>query len=364
MPVIDMHCDTVAMILNKEWDAVRKLRGKDTVENVSLRQNELHIDLLRMKEAGYMCQCFAMFTGMDMIPKLGISAFDYVSRLNEVWDREILHNADLIKPALTGSDIENNYKAGYMSALKTVEEGAVYEGSLEKLNALYEKGVRMSTLTWNFENELAFPNYFIWETKDGKRHTSADEGMPSPMNKEIVKVWTEADSKRNLKETGKEMVLAMEEMGILIDVSHLNDAGILDILNLVKKDTPVIASHSNARSITGHCRNLTDEMLKKIADHGGISGINFAADFLNDRGDNLSTSEDMIAHIKYIYNLCGIEGIGLGTDFDGIDNKVEFGGCEGMPKLADVMKKVGFSEDEIDKVFYKNALRVFKTVLG
>ncbi|MCQ2513227.1 MAG: dipeptidase [Lachnospiraceae bacterium] len=364
MPIIDMHCDTIAMILNKEWDAVRKLRGKDTVEQVPLRENLLHIDLLRMKKAGYMCQCFAMFTGMDMIPKLGISAFDYVNRLNDTWDREILANADLIKPALTGTEIEENYKAGFMSALKTVEEGAVYEGSIDKMKALYAKGIRMSTLTWNFENELAYPNYFKWETKDGALHCSAEEGMPSPMNKDIVRIWTEADQDRKLKEKGREMVLAMEEMGVVLDVSHLNDAGILDILDLVQKDTPVIASHSNARAITGHCRNLTDEMLRKIADHGGISGINFAADFLNERGDNLSTAEDMIEHMKYIRNISGTDCIGLGTDFDGIDNKVEFGGCEGMPKLADAMKKAGFTEDEIDKVFYKNALRVFKKTLG
>ena len=341
IPVIDMHCDTIAEIYAAEERGDRSL---------GLRKNGLMMDLERMKEGGYMCQSFALFSHMGRLREAGKDPFDHVCALSRTFDEQMAANSDLISPVTTGSQIEDNMHKGLMSALKTVEEGAVYEGSIEKLECLYDMGVRKSTLTWNFENELAYPNRSVHDPRKG---TTTCSGI---------------DKENGLKQAGFDFVLAMEDMGMLIDISHLNDAGIMDIFNTVRSDTPVIASHSNARGVCMHPRNLSDEMLLKIAEHGGVTGINYCATFLDESNQHsdreLSRVEDMIRHMKYIRNLAGMDIIGLGSDFDGIGGELELAGAQDMQKLADAMSLVGFTTDEIEKVFYKNVLRVYKQVLG
>lgn len=346
-PVIDMHCDTISMIL----------QAKKKGEEIALRSNDKSVALDKMKEGGYMCQNFALFTFLQG-RKLGSheapantenqeTPFEHVLQLSDTLDEQLALNADLVRPAYSAADIEKNFKDGFLSGLKTVEEGAVYEASVDNLKTMYDKGVRMSTLTWNFENDLAFPNKMIWH-----EDTKVMEFAP--------------DTENGLKKAGFEMIEAMEELGIIIDVSHLSDAGIFDILKAVKKDTPVIASHSNARAIASHPRNLTDEMLRQMADHGGITGINFAYDFISDEpmDPQLTKVTDMIRHMKHIKNVAGIDMIGLGSDFDGIENEVEATNASKMQIIAEGMSREGFTNEEIEKVFYKNALRVYKTVIG
>lgn len=336
IPIIDMHCDTISGIL------MAKSRG----DEVALRENEMSVDLLKLKEGGYLCQNFALFTHLDSVKKRGESPLSHAILLSDTMDREMAANPDLIHPVVMGTELEKNLKDGVLSGLKTIEEGAVYEGKVENLQLLYERGVRMSTLTWNYENELAFPNK-MYVDEDGKVHA-------------------EPDTENGLKPAGFAMVEAMENLGVIIDVSHLNDAGIFDILRTVKKETPVIASHSNARAICPHPRNLTDEMLRLIAEHGGICGINFAYEFISDEesGSHLTTIDGMIRHMKHIRDVAGIDTIGFGSDFDGIGNPVEVKNAAGMQQIALKMEAAGFTADEIEKVFYKNALRVYKQVLG
>ena len=168
---------------------------------------------------------------------------------------------------------------------------------------------------------------------------------------------------RGLKKSGFEFIEEMENLGIIIDVSHLSDAGFYDILNNTKK--PFVASHSNARSICGHRRNMTDDMIKKLAHRGGVMGLNFYSCFLNNNAtdDDMSKMDDMINHIKHIKNIGGIEVIGLGSDFDGIDCKVEIENASKMQILAEKMKKEGFTEKEVEHIFYKNVLNLFKEIL-
>ena len=225
IPVIDMHCDTIQAIHDK------RLGG----EPISLRKNDLHVDLERMQKSSYMCQNLALFTflgawkdGERAYADAGIlekfpTPFDYALSLSDTFDKEVAANADLIRPALSGSEIEKNFAQGYMSALKTIEEGGVYMGSVDKLKLFYDKGVRMTTLTWNYENELAYPN-----------RVNLQNGNFEP------------DTENGLKPAGKEMVEACRELGIILDVSHLNDAGIYDIMDILGSKTPFVASHSNA----------------------------------------------------------------------------------------------------------------------
>lgn len=333
-PVIDMHCDTISLIYKRRRDG----------ENAFLRENDMHLDLLRMKESGYMCQSFALFTHLESLKKAGADPYAYAVAMSDILDEETAKNSDIVRCVTKASEIVENHKNGFVSALKTIEEGAVYKGQPELVRDFYNRGVRKSTLTWNFENELAYPN---------KMTTDPAFGTPKMV----------PETERGLKPAGKDTVQLMEELGMLIDISHLGDAGIYEIFDIVKKDTPVIASHSNARTATNHPRNLTDEMLRLLADHGGVTGINFCPAFLTDDGSSQSRIEDMVRHIAYIKDKAGIDIIGLGSDFDGIGGTLEMNGGADIQHLADALSLAGFSTDEIEKIYYKNVLRVYKEVL-
>lgn len=353
IPVIDMHCDTISEIHN-----TRLLQGE-----AQLRENEYSIDLLKMKEGGYLCQNFALFTYLgpwlnDFFTDLSRmdekeqtlfklmrekypTPFDYAMALSDTFDREMEKNRDIIRLVLTAKDILENQKNGYLSALKTIEEGAIYGGSVDNLKKFYEKGARMTTIVWNYPNELGFPN-----------HIDRKSGTASP------------DTVNGLTATGKEFVEICFDMGMIVDLSHLNDAGIHDVFALSGKKHPIVASHSNARAVTGHPRNLTEEMLRSLGDCGGVAGVNFCDAFMNDRHDNLTTIDDMVRHIRHIENVAGIEAVGLGSDFDGIGNAVEFGNCSKIGRLAEALERAGYSISAIEKIFYKNVLRVYGDILG
>lgn len=364
VPVIDMHCDTVGLLrsLQVEREIIKSGRTPKEgfgysftfqdgeVENgVELRTNRRNIDIERLKEANYMCQCFAMFVSDSAAKRAEMEPFEYLCSIIDLMDSELEKNADLIRPAISGTEIEKNFRDGYVSCLRTVEEGMPYEGKIENLEEAYRRGVRKSTLTWNYENELAFGH---------KYHR--DPVTQAPMM--VV------DDENGLKKKGFEFVEAMEAMGMIVDVSHLNDAGIRDVIQTLKKSTPFVASHSNARGLCRHPRNLTDDFLRALAEHGGVTGINFCHAFLNDEllmnTERPSRVSDMVEHIKYIKNLIGIDSIALGSDFDGVSSKLEINGCGEMQKLAEAMDLAGFTDEEIEKVYYRNALRVYKEVLG
>jgi membrane dipeptidase len=154
----------------------------------------------------------------------------------------------------------------------------------------------------------------------------------------------------------------MNRLGMLIDVSHLSDGGFYDVARYSKQ--PFVASHSNARECTMHLRNLTDDMIRVLAEKGGIMGLNFESFFLNEGEPTaLSTVEDMIRHLKHIRNVGGIDVMAIGTDFDGTMHSSEIAHLGEMEKLTVALKKNRFSEEEIDKIYYKNALRIIKQVL-
>ncbi len=321
MKIIDMHCDTMKEILDA------KMIGKNT----NLKKNNLSVDIEKMKQGGYMLQVFAAFTDM----KEGDNLVNCLKTI-DIFYNEIEANKEDIGMVLSYNDILKNIEKNRMSALLSIEEGACCKGDLGLLRNFYKLGVRMMTLTWNYENELGFPN-------------------------EIIESKLVLD--RGLKKAGFEFIEEMEDLGIIIDVSHLSDAGFYDILNNTKK--PFVASHSNARSICNHRRNMTDDMIKKLADRGGVMGLNFYSCFLNNNytSNDMSKLDDMIVHLKHIRNIGGIEVIGLGSDFDGINCRVEIENASKMQILGEKMKKEGFTENEIEHIFYKNVLNLFKEIL-
>lgn len=328
MNVIDMHCDTISEIY------LRKKEG----EQIGIDRNHLRIDLEKLKKGGCMVQNFALFT-----PLKGIGTtppFLYgMDLLAEFYD-ELHEYRDIIRPVKTYEEIEENQRAGRMSALLTLEEGEMCMGRLSLLEAFYHLGARMMTLTWNYPNSLAYP----------ARSADTGEGF--------------AGEEYGLTETGITFVREMERLGMIIDVSHLNDAGVRDILKYTS--CPIVASHSNARALCSHPRNLSDELIRSISERGGVIGINFYAEFLRDwkpEEKKISKIEDMIRHMKHMKQIGGIQCIGLGSDFDGFEGESEMRTAEDFPVLDAAMEQAGFTVSEREDIFYRNVLRVYREIL-
>lgn len=341
--IIDMHCDTISEI--------RYRQGKG--EECGLRENELHIDARRLKESGYLVQCFALYVslrGCGGIDEQGVLYPDRswadLLELYRVYRQELERNADLLQPVCCAAELEQCRQAGKVAALLTVEEGGVCGGSLKRLEELYDMGVRMMTLTWNFPNELGHPNI---------NGLSPQRGYSSLF---------QADVEHGLTETGRAFVTRMEELGMLVDVSHLSDRGFWDVIETGTR--PFVASHSNARAVCPCVRNLTDEMIRALAERGGVMGLNFCADFLRtvpEGTPNPGRLEDVAAHARHIFQVGGEDCLGLGSDFDGIDTNEALPGAQAMEKLWAAMRQSGFTERQLDKIFYANVLRVFEDYL-
>ena len=322
MKVVDMHCDTIGALYEAEQ------RG----EPVSLLENGLHLDLKKMEKGDYFLQNFALFVDLGHTDE----PFKTCVSMADLFYREMEKNRDRIAPVTTWKEMEENWRQGKMSALLTLEEGEVWEGNPAFLRTLYRLGARMMTLTWNYENSLAWPG------KGG--------GVP--------------ETERGLKQRGFEILEEMESLGMIVDVSHLSDAGILDVLKAAKK--PFVASHSDARSLASHSRNLTDEMIRGIAEKGGVIGINYCCSFLEDIPEGqkpVSRIARIIDHMKHIRQVGGIGCLGLGSDYDGITGELELPTAAALPRLAEAMEEAGFTASEVEDVFYRNVLGLYRELL-
>ena len=191
----------------------------------------------------------------------------------------------------------------------------------------YQDGVRLITLTWNYPNGLGEPHC-------GEQH-------------------------KKLTSKGVEFVEAMQELGIIVDCSHLNDAGTEQLGDIL--DVPFIASHSNAREVRAHTRNLPDNLIRLIANKGGIIGLNFAQNFLGT--SPISRIEDIVKHGLYLIDKGGEDVVALGTDFDGIPPDTEIADMSQMSRLYDAFKEAGLSVEQCEKLFWKNADRLLKEIL-
>ena len=345
MKVVDMHCDTISALLKKR-------RANETA---SLLENDIHISIGKMKEGDYLLQNFALFVEKEACR----DPWEEVQALIEFYKLELAKHGEWIAPVLSYGDIKKNAAKGKISAMLTVEEGAVCGGSLKNLRTLYHQGVRMMTLLWNYPNELGFPNL---DRVTGKNVRAAAKKEKD--GETLVLTYLNTPSMRALTETGITFIMVMEEMGMIIDVSHMSDGGFYDVLKHTKK--PFVASHSNARQICPCVRNLSDAMIRALAERGGVLGLNFCADFLTQLPFgvyNPGTIEGVVSHAKHIANVGGIDCLGLGSDFDGIDTHEILTGGDKMGLLWDALKKSGFTECELDKIFTENVLRVYREVL-
>jgi membrane dipeptidase len=324
MGYIDMHCDTLMLFI------------KDSESN-SLFNNYKQVDFTKLKAGQALAQFFAIFMVNEQFFRYlqmePLSDEEYIKKLYTGFTTEIEKHKDIINFAKSYKDYEKNKKAGILSAFLTIEDGRSIQGDFNNLQKLYDIGVRLISLTWNFENCFGFPN-----SKD-----------------ELI-------MRQGLKPFGIEAVQRMNELGIIVDVSHLSDGGFWDVVKYSKK--PFVASHSNSRTISTHTRNLTDEMIRALGQSGSVAGINFGPEFLNEDPKNQeSTIEAMISHIKQFIQIGGIDCVGLGSDFDGVFGTFEVKDASYMPLITECLEKNKFLPSEINKITYDNVERILRSNL-
>lgn len=310
-PVFDLHCDTAYALL-----------GSDHNSAGSLRKNELHIDLERAKTLGGYAQCFACFTTPMMEEWYRVSPVVMFERELATIQREVDKNKRHFAIAYQPGDIQRNLEKGKTSAILTIEGPAGFGYAPELLEDLSLIGFRMTTLTWNEKNPLA-----------GSHQTGG-----------------------GLTDQGREFVKEAQRLGMLIDVSHLSDEAFWDVINVT--NAPIVASHSNSRSVCAVSRNLSDDMFRAICQTGGVVGFNQCAPFVGENSD-LDLACDHILHFLTM----DPEGkhIALGGDLDGCDELT--GGFEGIqcyPALAERLMARGVSEELVMNIYWNNALGVME----
>ncbi len=309
--IIDGHCDTLTKILDRKQE-------QDS-------QEKMHVSLKGLQEGRVGIQFFAAWIGPKDYygPSLqrGLLLIDSYYSMIEKYK-------EFFYPITKFSDIQIATKLGKIGTVLTIEGGEVLEGKLSNLRILYQLGVRLLTLTWNYSNEIA-------------------SGV------------MDSASKQGLTPFGQEVVREINDLGMMIDVSHLSTKSFWDVVDISQQ--PIIASHSNAYAICPHPRNLEDTQIEAIASKGGVVGINFNPPFLAKHTADIS---HIIKHIEYIAELVGIDVIAFGSDFDGIGalpNGVK--GPETFICIIDELLKLNYSEDDVKKVCHGNFLRVMEKIL-
>jgi|DewCreStandDraft_5_1066085.scaffolds.fasta_scaffold00544_14 membrane dipeptidase len=310
--VVDLHCDTLLDLQ----------AGKRALVPSGPPQG--HVDLPRLKAGGVDVQVFAVY----IAPEMAGRGYQRALELIETFHREVQQNAGEIGHARTVEEIESLLRQGKVAAVLSIENGDALEGRLENLDRLYAQGVRILSLTWNHANALA----------DGA--TQQVHGGLTPL--------------------GREVVARMNELGMVLDVSHLSEEAFWEALRIARG--PVVATHSNAAVLAPHPRNLTDAQLQAIAACGGVVGVNFYPDFL---GSGEATVEKVLDHITYMARVMGVDHVALGSDFDGISKTPA--GLEDVSKVPAITRGLlrrGYTEEEAKKILGENALRVFREVWG
>ncbi|MCW4041516.1 MAG: dipeptidase [Candidatus Bathyarchaeota archaeon] len=322
--VIDTHCDTLKCLHPLFTHDRASMWADRSQQGLGVRSELGHVDIPRLTEGGVNCQVFAISSLRDRTPPNALrTALEMISIL----DAECIQNASSIQ---TVSDVENIVSAvnqGKIAAILSVEGADIIEGRPSILRILYRLGVRMVGLVHSRRNLLA----------DGVADARTNGGLST---------------------LGVEVIEELNRLGLLIDVSHLNDAGFWDVMDLVKR--PVIASHSNCRAVCSHPRNLTDDQIRALAQRGGVIGINFAPSFIH---PVKATIERLVDHIDHIVEIVGTKYVGLGSDFDGIPSTPEgLSDVSQMPRITQELIQRRYTETEIRQILGLNHFRVFKQV--
>jgi membrane dipeptidase len=358
--VIDGHNDVLCAGVDSAFSFDQDLTGKT------------HSDLNRMKKGGVDVQIFSVWCDGDKK-----QPFSYANQQIDTLWAWTNRNPDKMQFVFTPADLQKAVKQKKLGAMLGVEGGHMIENDLNKLDSFYKRGVRYMTLTWN--------NSTPWAS------SAADESrnkVPNP--------------KKGLNDFGKQIIKRMNELGMMIDISHAGEQTFRDVINLTTK--PVIASHSCVYNICPVYRNLKDEQIKAIAKNGGVIMVNFYPGFLDTVWRNKTNEFDkqhkaeedsiiklhdesfmirylywkypkemkeidrvplsvLIDHIDYIVKLVGADYVGLGSDFDGIDDPeqgLNGNGVVDFPKITEALLQRGYKKKDVEKILGTNFIRVFK----
>lgn len=310
--IVDGHCDSLGDLT----DGKRDLTGSETG----------HWDIIKARKGKIGLQFFAAFIESEYKP---FSAAARGLAHLETALKFIDAHAGQVFPVKTREDLKGLPKTDSLGLLLHVEGGEILGESLFMLDLIFRLGVRSIGLTWNQRNAIA-------------------DGIGEP------------DGRGGLSRFGVKVIEQMNHKGMVIDVSHINQAGFWDVLD--RSRHPVIASHSCAYSLCHHPRNLNDRQLKALAQANGVVGVNFCEDFLSETGK--AGIDDVVRHICYIADLAGVETVGFGSDFDGIPSAPA--GLEDAAKYPLLVEKLlagGFNREEIEKICHGNFIRVLSNVL-
>lgn len=315
MFICDCHCDTLTELYNK---------------NASLYENEQHFDIKRQIALGGGLQFCAIYVPTEVFRYQG--GLRYTLCLLDKYDQEIkkLHENGIDVLQVRTAEDAGNILKHKAATLLAIEEGGAIDGSLEALRCLYELGVRAMTLTWSNRNDIA----------DGINEEATGNGLTL---------------------FGKQVVAEMNRLGMLVDVSHISTAGFWSVIETSTK--PIIATHSNAKSLCSHPRNLNDEQIKALAQNGGLAGITFAGQFLEEDWRN-ACIESVYKHIDYMLNIIGNDDhIGFGSDFDGISHPpYNIQGVQDYKPLIEYLSKY-YSDKTINKITHQNVINLLQKVL-
>lgn len=308
MEYFDLHCDTLTEAFTQDC---------------ALMENSLQLSLKRGSYLRPWFQCFAVWLPDDI---RGKDAERYFQRAAEKFQRELaLHPQELLF-CKTGEQLLQAREKGKIGALLTVEGGGILGGKLENIDAFYEQGVRMMTLTWNGPCELG----------DGVM-------VPNPSG---------------LTDFGRRAVHRMEELGMVIDVSHASEPLFAEVAAITKR--PFIATHSNSKKLCDHPRNLTDEQFCVIRDRGGLVGLNFYPTFLETSGK--ATMDSIVKHAEHFLALGGAHTLALGSDFDGAQLPEDMTGIESVERLYETFLRHNYKESTVNAIFFENAYEFFRSL--
>lgn len=310
MRVFDAHCDTLTT-------AYRCGQG--------LRRNTCHVDLERGRQFDTYAQIFAVWVedGYD-IHDGSNEMWCFTNTIADYFERELAQNADVLELCTTAEQLQQ--ENGKVKALLSLEGGHGLGGDDSHVQMLYDRGFRIITLTWNGENDLA---------------------CGAVTGNEI-----------GIKTLGRQVLSEMKRLHMLADVSHLNERGFYEA---VESGCPLIATHSNSRTICDHVRNLTDEQFLLLRKQGSGAGLNLYPPFVGGR----ESVCDVVAHLEHFLALGGEDGVFLGADWDGIDSAV--GGLQGIQDLSilrDELVKLNYPEPLLDKIFYTNLQKILAKTLS
>lgn len=306
MKIVDLHCDTISIL--------KESRG-------SLLKNEGQFDLARAQTVGMYLQFLAMFTH----PAEPNAALRQVIMQTETFHRVLDENPEKIFLLKKYTDLLLPDNHAKLAAVLHMEGAECLDGDEEVLHFLYRLGLRSIGLTWNYRNQFA----------DG-----VGEGSGGGLSK-----------------NGRKLVREMDKLGIILDLAHISIQSFYSALEHYQK--PVLVSHANAYAVCKSRRNINDEQLKALKEHGGIIGITQVADFVHPDSPSLET---LLDHMVHIADFIGAEYLALGSDFDGADHMV-IQDVAGYAILPELLAKRGFSGKEIEMILYKNALSVLEQVL-